>query len=110
MKMWKKWKRRRRRRQEQATDILRLTPELAAQLVRTLERHGIGDVETRLQLAKRGQLSENPGEAASMEKYEEVIRAGRRVRYATARVQFRTVQVPPELRADVESAFEESMT
>jgi len=108
--MWKKWKTRRKLRQDQAADLARLSPERCAQLLRSLERAGIGDVDTRLRLAKRGQLSVNPGEAASMEKYEEVIRAGRRVRYATARVQFRTVQVPPELRADVESAFEENMT
>jgi hypothetical protein len=108
--MMKKWKRRRKRRQEQATDILRLSPEKAAQLLRSLERAGIGDVKTRLLLAQRAQLSENPGESESMRRYEEVIRAGRRVRYATASVQFRTVQVPPELRADIESAFDTENT
>jgi hypothetical protein len=108
--MWKKWKRRRRRRQDQATDILRLSPEKCAQLLRQFERVGIGDIETRLQLAQRAQLSENPGEAESMQKYQETIRAGRRVRYGTFPVQFRTVQVPDELRNAVEEAFEENTT
>jgi hypothetical protein len=108
--MMKKWKRRRKRRQEQATDILRLSPEKAAQLLRQLERAGIGDAETRLLLAKRGQLSEQPGEAASMEKYEEVIKAGRRVRYGTFRAEFRTVQVSDDLRQAVEEAYEENTT
>jgi hypothetical protein len=106
----KKWMKRRKSQQEQATDILSLSPEKAAQLLRSLERAGIGDIETRLLLAKRGQLSEQPGEAASMRRYEEVIRAGRRVRYATASVQFRTVQVPDDLRQAVEEAYEENTT
>jgi hypothetical protein len=112
MKMWKKFRSKKKRRQEQTADVLRLSPEKAAQLLRSLERAGIGDIEIRLLLAKRGQLSDQPGEAASMQKYEEVIRAGRRVRYGTFRAQFQavTVQVPPELRADVESAFDTENT
>jgi hypothetical protein len=108
--MWKKWKRRRNRRQEQATDILRLSPERCAQLLRQFERAGVGDIDTRLLLARRGQLSENPGESVAMERYEEVIKAGRRVRYATFPVQFRTVMVDDALKAAVEEAFEENTT
>jgi hypothetical protein len=105
--MMKKWKKRRKRRQEQATDILRLSPEKAAQLLRQLERAGIGDAETRLLLAQRGQLSEQPGEAAAMKMYETAIRAGRRVKYGTFHAEFRTVQVPDDLRQAVEEAIEE---
>ena len=108
--MMKKWKRRRKRRQEQTTDVLRLSPEKAAQLLRSLERAGIGDIETRLLLAKRGQLSEQHGEAASMKMYEDAIRGGRRVKYGTFQAAFHTVVVPPELVADVESAYEENTT
>ena len=108
--MWKRWKTRRRRRQQQMMDVLRLSPEKCAQLLRQFERHGVGDIETRLLLARRGQLSENPGEAVAMERYEEVIKAGRRVRYATFPVQFRTVMVDDALKAAVEEAFEENTT
>lgn len=105
--------RRRQWRRELVQDIAEIPPEKAAQLCRTFERARVGDVEVRLALAIRGQESENPGDRAAMEKYAEVIRAGRRVKYGILRIEETWIDeperesVPEHLEAEIESVFEE---
>jgi hypothetical protein len=90
----------------QKRDIDDMTPEMAAQMCRHFERRRLGDVETRLALARRGQLSGNPGEAESMRKYEQVFLSGRRVQYGVLKIiDVSEVQVTPEMREAIEEVF-----
>jgi hypothetical protein len=95
-----------KQREQQRQDIADMTPEMAAQMCRNFERRRLGDVETRLMLARRGQLSENPGEAESMRKYEQVFLSGRRVQYGVLKIiDVSEVHVTPEMREEIESIF-----
>jgi len=94
-----------RRRRAQARDVAAMDPDRAAQLCRTLSRAGVADRPTLILLARRGQDSELPGNAAAMRKYEAAFRAGRRIKYTTYPVDFRFQHVPDDLRVAVEDAL-----
>ena len=105
--MIKRIRRRRRTRRAQVNDIETMHPDKAAQLLRNFMRANIGDKHTRLALAERGMLSESRANAAAMEKYHAAIKAGRRIKYGVFPVRM-LEYVPPELEAEVESAFNET--
>ena len=104
--MLKRIRRKRATRRAQVSDIEKMHPDKAAQLLRNFERAGIGDIETRLALAERGMQSESRANAAAMAKYHAVIKAGRRIKYGTFPAEFRTVMVDPDLEQAVEDALQ----
>jgi hypothetical protein len=98
-------RKRRRIRSAQVSDIERMHPDEAAQLLRNFMRADIGDRETRLALAERGMQSESRANAAAMEKYLAAIKAGRRIKYDVFPVRF-LEYVPADLEAAVEDALQ----